>query len=265
MKDVKIVFIDMDGTLRDNSGKISDETMKSISKLNKLEIQIVLTTGRALRYKVNVAKLYDGGDYLITSNGAEIYNYKSNNLIYSSPISKKERDYISEKVLIYRLFFIANTKDFRYTNRLDDNTGMKKVDLLSEVDADINQVVVQSHDVKSMRLFERDILDNENLKISNKTTKLVDGKYIFFDVTNSNVSKGNAVKKLCEYLSIPLDKTMAIGNSVNDIEMFKVCKYKIAVANADDEIKNIATELTLSNDEEGVKAILDKLYNELKR
>ena len=52
--------------------------------------------------------------------------------------------------------------------------------------------------------------------------------------------------------------------SNNDIEMFKVCKYKIAVANADDEIKNIATELTLSNDEEGVKAILDKLYNELK-
>ena len=65
MKDVKIVFIDMDGTLRDNSGKISNETMKSISKLNKLGIQIVLTTGRALRYTVNVAKLYDGGDYLI--------------------------------------------------------------------------------------------------------------------------------------------------------------------------------------------------------
>ena len=264
MKEVKIVFIDIDGTLRDSNGKISDDTIKSILKLKNEGIQIVLTTGRSLKYTINVSKLYDGGNYIISSNGAEIYNYKSNNMIFSSPISKEDLAFIEEKILIYRLFFIANTEGFRYSNNIKVETGVKQVNSLKDIDKPINQVVIQSYDAEKMMLFKRDLEDHKSLKISNKTKNPIEGKYFFYDVTNSNVSKGEAIKKLCEHLNIPLDKTMAIGDSNNDVDMFEVCKYKVAVANADNELKKHSNIETLSNDQDGVKIVLDRLYSEIK-
>jgi hypothetical protein len=263
MKDVKIVFIDIDGTLRDSKGKISEDTMKSITKLKNEGIQIVLTTGRALKYTINVAKLFEGGDYLITSNGAEIYNYKSKNLIFSSPIDKESINYIKDKLFEYNLNYIANTENFRYTDKTDAEPGMRKCPFITDIGEPINQVVVQGYDPDIMNKFEQDLNTYQKLVISNRTVIPVEGKYHFFDITNKDVSKGEAIKKLCDYLHISLDKTMCIGDSNNDIDMFNVCKYKVAVANAEEKLKSMANVLTPSNDEEGVKIVLDKLYSEI--
>lgn len=264
MKDVKIVFIDIDGTLRNSSGKITDETIKSILRLKEEGLQIVLTTGRSLKYTINVSKLYDGGNYIISSNGAEIYNYKSSNMIYSSPIDEASLKFLEEKVLIHKLFFIANTESGRYSNNPKKEVGVKSASSLLNINEPINQVVIQSFDVERMKLFRRDLEDYKKLKISNKRKVPVEGLYLFYDVTNSDVSKGNAVKKLCEYLNISLDKTMAIGDSNNDIDMFEVCKYKVAVSNADEDLKKVSNIETLSNDQDGVKIVLDRLYSEIK-
>ena len=114
-----------------------------------------------------------------------------------------------------------------------------------------------------MKLFRRDLSSNNNLKISNKTKNIIEGKYLFYDVTTINSSKGSAIKWLCNHLNIPLSRTMAIGDSSNDVDMFEVVEYKIAMANADEEVKKIANLVTLSNNQDGVKAVLDRLYKEI--
>ena len=86
---------------------------------------------------------------------------------------------------------------------------------------------------------------------------------MFYDVTNSDVSKGNAITRLCEHLKIDMSKTMAIGDSGNDIEMFNVCKYKVAMANAEKDLKDIANIETLSNNQDGVSIVLERLYDEI--
>ena len=262
MNDVKIIFIDIDGTLRDSNDRISDDTIKSINKLQKEGIQIVLATGRSLKYTINLVKLYNSGNYIITSNGAEVYNYKSNNMIYSSPLDKDSIAFIDDIIKKNNLLFIANTSDYRYTNKNEDAVGMKKCSSLLDISDSINQVVVQSTSSETMATVKLGIESNTKIRIANKNDNTTN-KYLFYDITNSDVSKGNSIVKLCEYLNISLDKTMAIGNSNNDLDMFKVCKYKVAVANADLELKKESNIETLSNDSEGVKVILDRLYNEI--
>ncbi len=264
MKDVKIVFIDIDGTLRDSNRRMSDDTIKTINKLKDEGIHIVLATGRSLKYTVNLVKLYNTGNYIITSNGAEIYNYKNNNVIFSSPLDSEVLSFIDDLIKRHGLLFIANTTSDRYTNKEENNVGMKKCSYLLEINKEVNQVVVQSTNKEIMDAVKVEIGNNNRIKISNKNENNY-GKYLFYDITNSDVSKGNSIVKLCEYLNIPLEKTMAIGNSENDLDMFRVCKYRVAVANADDSLKKESNIETLSNDREGVKVILDRLYNDIKR
>lgn len=61
------------------------------------------------------------------------------------------------------------------------------------------------------------------------------------------------------------NKTMAIGDSDNDIEMLQVSNVKIAMSNATDNLKKVANFVTLSNDQEGVAVVLEQLYDELIR
>ena len=265
MKDVKIVFIDLDGTLKNSEGKITDRAFKIIEKLKKLGIYIVFTTGRSIPYTINIAKNYNPSGYMITSNGAEIYNYVNDNLIYASTINKENLAFIDELVSKYNLTFTANGKDFRYTNKVTDNLGKKLVEKLTDISTDINQVVLQSKNLDDMKYFRRDLNENAELKITNKGEINQARDYYFYDVTNSDTSKGEAIIKLCELLGIDLSKTMAIGDAGNDIDMFKVCTYKVAMANADQELKDIANLETLSNDQDGVAVVLERLYQEVNK
>jgi len=265
MKDVKIVFIDLDGTLTNHDGKITDRAFKIIEKLKKIGIYIVFTTGRSIPYTINIAKNYNPSGYMITSNGAEIYNYVNDNLIYASSIKEENLNFIDELVTKYNLIFTANSKDYRYTNKLNDNLGKKLVDKLTDINNSVNQIVIQSTNIDDMKYFRRDLNANTELKITNKGGITDIRDYYFYDVTNSEASKGNAIVKLCELLGIDLSKTMAIGDAGNDIDMFNVCAYKVAMANADQKLKDVANLETLSNEQDGVAVVLERLYQEINK
>ena len=183
MKDVKIVFIDLDGTLTNHDGKITDRAFKIIEKLKKIGIYIVFTTGRSIPYTINIAKHYNPSGYMITSNGAEIYNYVNDNLIYASSIKEENLAFLDNLVTKYNLIFTANSKDYRYTNKLNDNLGKKLVEKLTDIDNEVNQIVIQSTNIDDMKYFRRDLNENAELKITNKggITELRD--YYFYDVT----------------------------------------------------------------------------------
>ena len=263
MKDVKIIFVDLDGTLKDSEGKITDRTYKAMDNLKKLGIYIVFTTGRSISYTKMLAKSYSPSSYIITSNGAEIYNYINDTMLYNSPISKDSITYIDELINKYELIFIANTKDARYSNKIEGTPGRKYIEHIKDINEEINQVVIQSKDINNMKFFRRDLNERSEVKISNKSSNLEGRSYLFYDVTNSDVSKGNAITRLCEHLKIDMSKTMAIGDSGNDIEMFNVCKYKVAMANAEKDLKDIANIETLSNNQDGVSIVLERLYDEI--
>ena len=93
--------------------------------------------------------------------------------------------------------------------------------------------------------------------------KFKDDKTIFCDIANINSNKGSAVKKLLEILNIKKEKTIAIGDDINDLSMFEQVGYKVAVDNAIDIVKENADEITLSNDEDGVAVFLDKMLKEM--
>ena len=267
MKSTKIVFVDLDGTLKNNNQKISIRNKEIIEKLFDIGILVVFTTVRPLNYTISLSKQFSASNYVISSNGAEIYNYFNKKIIYNSIISNEVLIKLNELIKKYNLFFIANCLLKSYTNKDFGDPGKKIINSLEDIfDEKISQLIVESYDIESMKKFKKELINIPDIKISNKSRNPKDSnKILFYDITNKDVSKGNAIKILCDYLKIDINKTMAIGDSDNDIEMLQVSNVKIAMSNATDNLKKVANFVTLSNDQEGVAVVLEQLYDELIR
>jgi hypothetical protein len=86
------------------------------------------------------------------------------------------------------------------------------------------------------------------------------GGYNNLEISSRTADKGNGLMHLAEYLHIPIEETIAIGDSENDLAIIKAAGLGIAMANATDDIKAAAGDITLSNEESGVAAALMKYF-----
>lgn len=264
MRNIKIIFTDLDGTLTYAPGKIDDSNKKIFEKLASIGIPVVINTGRSLPYTIALCKQFSTSNYVIADNGASVYNYVSKNMIYRSVINKESLEYMDSLVEKYHLLFVANGIEKRYSNKTEDNIGYSYKERLSDItEEEISQVVIESYSKEDMMYFRKDLLENTTLQIANKTKHVLEGKLLFYDITNNDVSKGKAIEKLCDYLNINVERAMAIGDSTNDIDMLETVGYKVAVANASDEVKDISNYLTLSNKQNGVGIILNEVYSKI--
>ena len=82
--------------------------------------------------------------------------------------------------------------------------------------------------------------------------KYFDEDLTVINIVNSSVSKGNAISGLCRYLKINIEDSVAFGDDLNDMSMFRIANESYAVANADEELKKIATGIIESNENDGV-------------
>ena len=264
MKDVKIVFTDLDDTLTYEPGKIDYKNKVIFEKLKNIGIPVVINTGRSLPYVISLCKQFLTSNYVIASNGAEVYNYVSKKMLYRSEINEENLRKLDELIQKYNLLFTANGIERRYSNKTENNTGYIFKEKPSDISEEkISQVVIQSYDIDSMMHLRKDLQEQTSLKIANKSKNIVEGKLLYYDVVNSEVSKGKALEILCNNLGIKLERVMAIGDADNDVEMFEKVGYRVAVANASDKLKEVANYLTLSNKQNGVEIILNELYSNL--
>lgn len=262
MKNIKIVFTDLDHTLTKSEGKIDIINKRIFEKLADIGIPVVINSGRFIPYLVPLCKQFSTSNYLIASNGAEIYNYLNNKFVYRSVLSKENIEYLNEIINNNNLLFTAYGVCKKYTNKNDERHKLYYCKNLIDIDDEIAQVVIQSYDVNLMIQAKRELLKNDSIKIINKSPRVEEGILLYYDIVNSEVSKGNALIKLCEHLNIDPKKSMAIGDSGNDLDMLKAAGYKVAVENATESIKEIADVIVPSNIENGVATILNELYNQ---
>ena len=262
MKDVKIVFTDLDYTLTIKEGKVDIKNKRIFEKLADIGIPVVINSGRFIPYLIPFCKQFSTSNYLVAANGAQVYDYINNKIIYRSIISGDNIKYLDDIITKNNLLYTAYGVLKKYTNKNDEEHKSYYCDRLINVNDEISQVVLQSYDVNLMISAKRDLINNNSLKIINKSSKVEEGKLLYYDIVNSEVSKGNALVILCNYLKIDPKRAMAIGDSINDIDMLNAAGYKVAVSNAKEELKEIADIITLSNTENGVLAVLNELYNQ---
>jgi len=267
----KIIFIDIDGTLRNDKKEITEKTKESIHKAIEKGIYIVICSGRPRNYVEETSKEALASSFVIGCNGGEIYDYKEKKTIYANALENEEVIalwYIAERYDV-QLIMISNEKRI-VRKKTDDNTDILLEEPIENfvIDNPITQCVSSSLKLEKIQHIKEKINDIKNIEIVNLSKCLVNDKLpkekpFFLDITCKGTSKGNAIKKLCEYLKIDLKDSVALGDSYNDVTMFETVGHSVAMANAPEDIKKIVDEVTDTNNKDGVAKFLGKINKEV--
>ena len=268
MPKYKIVFIDIDGTLYNSKSKITKFTKDIITKLSKKGVLVVLTSGRNSYQVRAISQSVNASNYIIASNGAEVYDYLNDIDIYQSNIDYLTVEKIYQYCQEHNLKLYLNTKYKRLVNQRDsgfpENTYVSS---LEEIKGNIiSQIVVQSSNFNRM-LVLKDLFHTKYpiLKNANSSSQLRNLQHqandVFFrDFILENTSKSSGIVKLLEYLKISAEEAISLGDSYNDISMFELTGLSIAMGNAIPEIQKQADRVTLSNNQDGVAYALKNIF-----
>ena len=260
---IKLVFIDSDETLKKTDGTISNKAKKAIDENIKAGNKIIICTARPRYQTLEVMKESCSDSIIVSSNGSEIYDSNDNKIIFNSFVDNDSVIKMVKYAYSKDIRLILTMEDYDYVTKEIRNPNQKLLSKHNYVKELTECKVKQCMfiDKKSEEIYKiKDILSNNNkLHIVDEINENSSYEEKWFSVSNSNCSKGNALKIVSKYLNIPIENTIAIGNDKNDISMFEVAGLSVAVANASDDIKSKVNHITLSNDEDGVAIFLETL------
>ena len=248
-KKIKIIFFDIDDTLRNSKTGFVPSTIPTIFKqLREKGILTGIATGRGIFGVVPEIKALKP-DFFVTLNGAYIED-KKGNVIYSNKIAKDEvEEYITwtkEIGIDYGLVGSHAAKLSRRTEMISQAIDPIYPDL--EVDPDF----YQKEDIYQMWTFEErgdDLVLPESLA---STLRMVRWHEHSSDVVPISGSKAAGVAKVVDQLGLKPENVMVFGDGLNDLELFDYAGISIAMGNSHDKIKEKADYITKTLEEDGI-------------
>lgn len=266
MSKYKMIVLDMDDTLMNSDNEISDETQSYLIDIQEKGYHVVLASGRPTEGMLPAArelKLNHNDSFIISYNGGKTIKMSNEEVEVSKTVSKENFDLIVDYcreqgflVLTYDNGYIIHDSEHEYMNIESELTGlpMKKVeDIKSYIQHDVPKVMGVDYvgNITEARI-DLDGYFNNDIDVTTS-------KPFFLEFMAKDVSKGNAIKALCKKSDINLDEVVVFGDSLNDRSMFEVAGYSVAMGNASDELKDIADDVTLDNNSNGIPHTLKHL------
>lgn len=263
----QLIFVDSDGTLKNNQGVISTKTINTLKKLKKKDIEVIITTGRPRYHALKVKNLSNASRYIISSNGAEVYDDIEDKVIFSNYLNKETIIKITKIANKYlaRCVYTVDGKEYVTDEAKNDNQVLLNEKLDTFLDKhNVKQIFIRADTTRSINRTYRKIKRLKDARIVNESsyfqTGIIEEKGLWFSVGDSKVNKGNAIMKLCEYLEVDINNTYGFGNDYNDIAMFNAVHNSIVMDNANNDLKLKAKIIAKSNDEDGVAHLLEELF-----
>lgn len=264
---IKAVFIDIDETLTNSQREVTEKTKLEIKKCVENGVKIILTSGRSRREAMDFQEQIGTSPYIVSSNGASAYDAENGVEIYNERIDpqmvlqliKYSRENGYRIKLNYKDLLVMN--EAAYPDEKDKEVSYEELERVA-VEEQVVQCVITSTDFEKMKVF-RDYIKNEcvGIAVANESKRfknpdLKPSRNYYCDVASVKVSKGNAVKAVCEYFEIKPEEIVTIGDGENDLSMFELTPNSVAMGNSLPEIKEKANYVTDSNDEDGVAKVL---------
>lgn len=263
---IKLVTIDLDGTLFDSVKNISNENKIAIKKAKDTGCKIVIATGRPISGVTPVLEelnLTTNDDYVIVYNGAKIYNVGTKEIIFSSTISGKAvKDLYNESIKLKVNFHAFRKNEELITPKHNQYTDVEaRINHLEDHIYNFEKIDDNEEFLKAMMVDSDEnitrIMNEVNPCFINEYSMVRSSK-IFLEFLNKNTHKGHALEALAKHLKININETMAIGDAGNDLPMIEAAGIGVAMENAFPEIKKAANYITSSNEDNGVARAIEK-------
>lgn len=264
---IKLVAIDMDGTLLNSNHVIAPQNIPVIKKASASGVKVVLTTGRplsGLQSELKTLGLVDSDQYVVAFNGSLVQSVTGE--ILSSTVFDFS-DYLELEQLAnqYQVHLDIENNDAIYTTNHNINTTVSTESYLLNLPIQVRDLAELPQDLlipKCMYIddpvkIERFVEEIPSSMQDRYNFLLSDRGYI--DVAPKAATKANGLQKLANVLDIKADEIMAIGDQRNDLSMLNYVGLPVAMGNAIDDVKAVAKFVTGTNDDGGVAQALTKV------
>jgi Cof subfamily protein (haloacid dehalogenase superfamily) len=259
---IRLVAIDLDGTLLDDSKQVSDQTAQALRNLPQRGVKMVIASARPPRSVRHIHSLLGLDTLSIHYNGALIWDETNKQVIDHTPMDGAlVLDIINGARALYPDVLVScEVLDRWFTDRFEQSytteTGrLFKPDVIAPLDTFCNQPIT-----KLMLLGPPDIIadlsDALPPLLSEATCIRCDAELL--QIMDRRANKASALKKVADYYSIGLEQIMAIGDAANDVEMLQTAGIAVAVDNAHPSVKQVAHWIAPSNNDHGVHAALKR-------
>ena len=270
---IKLIASDLDGTMFEKGNVIPETNLKAINDINNSNINFTICTGKTYSLFKNICQDIGTG-YGIFGNGNQIINLKTGEEIYRKLLRNEDvlfcintakklklhvHLYTNKEVITEKLLYM-DLRNFELTK------NDKNVDLEFKIVTDIQEYVERENPEilklvisaeKDLAILKEEFVKNKNLqvnlirKVDKYRDEIIGKEYEYLDIMPAGINKEQALEVLENYLKIDKSEVLAIGDNLNDLEMIKDSGVGIAVANAYDEVKEVANYTTTTTAQNG--------------
>ena len=270
MSNIKLIALDLDGTLFNKDGIITDACKDELNRAAAQGIDIVISTGRPFN-GLPFEQIKDTTiAYALTTNGASVYKIEGKECLYENGIDIEAIMPILDWILAREIHIDIYMDGVGFTPiRCRENLGRLAVpdslrqymlatrtpvaDLVgyvSDCGKKIQKINLNFYPQPDGTFLHRD----ETLQFlkANASIEVVSGGFNNFEISKAGVTKREGLAFLAHYLGTDLEHTMAMGDSENDLSMINAAGIGVAMENASDDVKSVADYITTTNNEDGV-------------
>ncbi|WP_201528528.1 Cof-type HAD-IIB family hydrolase [Psychrobacter frigidicola] len=254
----KIIFFDIDDTLSRN-GIIAEHNQATLEQLSKTDIKLVISTGRSKAIlPPDILALLDANvlDAIICMNGQ--YSFNKDGMISHYPLSDEQNNKIvqlcQKSELIYKFDSATHIAWSNENERLREYNAITPNSIL---DPDY----YKSNPVYQCSVFFKNQKDKmQNVDFAQDDLKLVHWHHAGADILPIGASKARGIKDMCQHYAINASDCMAFGDGMNDLEMFDLVGFAVAMGDAQPALIERADFVTGTIEEHGIQAVLNHLH-----
>lgn len=248
---MKLIALDLDGTLLNSEKTVSPRSIEILKKCKELEMRFVVATARAPRSVIQLLPEDFKQETWICYNGAEIYRGESR--IYDQLISAEAAVEVVKKM--EKLFpaspIMVELAGKMFTNRPIKYPWVYKIARLEDIiTTGVAKILFSELEPAALEIFRHQVPEGCRLLVTDGGT--------LGTIMSESASKLAGIQFLCEQWGITLNEVIAFGDDFNDMEMIEQCGLGVAMGNAVDELKAVADQVTHTNDEDGVAQFLEQ-------
>ena len=285
----KLVAIDLDGTMLNSSGVVTDRTKKAIEAAKKNGTEIIIASGRPIDSIKAIANEIKSNKYFIAGNGAIIYDIKNDQVIYDKYLKKEkvleiikicEQNSISynvytdktilAKALKYNVLYyhkenlkkpenkktnISIVKDmYEYVKDLKDEKFLKMT-ICDEHKSIFNSIIRKISAIDEIEVLDLSHISRKTIKQGTEEFLI---EYYYTEISSVNVDKWTAIEFLIEKLGIKKEEVIAIGDNMNDKKMIENAGLGVVMKGSTPVVVEKADVVADSNNDDGVAKILEQ-------
>lgn len=260
----KLVAVDMDGTLLNSNGEITDNTIRAIRRLVDTGVVFTISTGRPIQGVEKYNSLLHLRGPVITYNGAMIVDAETHETLFERGLLREDAKKIFELGLHCDTTMCIWAGNQLYGNKLNSRIhDYKKLSGVEPIKVEEFEELLNIGVTKILWYDDADVIKKIMQELSADMFSEVTyctSKPTFLEFFNRKVSKSEAMKQIGQIYGINREEMIAIGDGLNDLNMIKYAGLGIAMGNADNEVKNNAQYITASNDDEGVLKAIERFF-----